>query len=64
MTQKYNRLVNRKKLNNAIDLALYNELDKLHRETDIPKSKLLDQAVRLLLKSYGRPIPGEETHNE
>jgi ribbon-helix-helix protein len=57
---KNNRLVNRKKLGNAIDLALYNELDELQKETRIPKSKLLDEAIELLLKKYGKTIQQKE----
>ena len=45
-------LINRKKLGNAVDKDLYDALDILHKETKIPKSKLLDEALELLLDKY------------
>jgi metal-responsive CopG/Arc/MetJ family transcriptional regulator len=44
----------RKALGSTIDADLYDELDRLTRDTRIPKSKLLDEAIELLLKHYGR----------
>ena len=49
-------LKNRKELSNAIDIKLWNALDALAEETQIPKSKLLDKAVTLLLQEYKKPI--------
>lgn len=45
-------LVNRKPLSNAIDLNLWNKLDDLAKKTGINKSRLLDQAIILLLNHY------------
>ena len=47
-------LTNRRNISNAIDKDLFEKFDKLSAETMIPKSKLLDQAVELLLKEYGK----------
>jgi len=35
-----------------IDRTLADELDALHRETYIPKARLMDEALRLLLLKY------------
>lgn len=48
-------LKNRKPLSNAIEKDLWDSLDKLAKETRIPKSKLLDEAVSDLLRKYGNP---------
>ena len=45
-------LVNRKVLSNAVKNELYEALDVLSKETRIPKSKLLDEAIELLLNKY------------
>ena len=45
-------LKNRVSFSNAMDRQTYEALEKLHLETHIPKSKLLDEAVQLLLKKY------------
>ena len=45
-------LVNRKKLGNAVDIKLSNNLDKINAITKIPKSKLLDIALELLSEKY------------
>ncbi len=50
-------LKNRHAFSNAIDNALFEAFERLHRETRIPKSKLLDEAVELLLQKYGLPLP-------
>jgi len=47
-------LTNRTPLSNAIRNDLWVALDQLTQETDIPKSKLLDKAVELLLESYDK----------
>lgn len=47
-------LKNRRPLSNAIDKKLWKGLDELHKESRIPKSKLLDEAVEDLLKKYGK----------
>lgn len=43
-------LVNRKSLSSSLDKELYKKLQELSGKTDIPMSKLLDRAVRLLLQ--------------
>lgn len=47
-------LVNRTKISNAIDTGIYNEFMELHTETQVPISKLLDKAIKLLLKEYSK----------
>lgn len=55
-------MITRKPINNSVDKKLYETLDELHKETDVPKSKLLDQGLRLLFKKYGKQV--EEDENE
>ena len=50
-------LKNRHAFSNALDKALFEAFEQLHRDTHVPKSKLLDEAVELLLQKYGREIP-------
>ncbi|MDK8747725.1 ribbon-helix-helix domain-containing protein [Streptococcus agalactiae] len=45
-------LKNRKTFSNAIDKELSDKFDELSKSTRIPKSKLLDQAIELLLEHY------------
>lgn len=45
-------LTNRVRISNAIDKELYAELKRLSDETMIPISKLLDQAIKLLIKEH------------
>lgn len=47
-------LTTRKNFSNAIDIVLYEKFYKLSDETRIPKSKLLDEAIELLLKKHGK----------
>lgn len=47
-------LVNRKALSNSLRNDLAEQFDQLHKDTDIPKSKLLDQAIELLLEKYSK----------
>jgi hypothetical protein len=42
-------LKNRTAISNSIDNTLYEKFVKLHIETKIPQSKLLDEAIELLL---------------
>lgn len=44
-------LKNRTRISNAIDTELYRELKAYSDKTDIPISKLLDRAIKLLLES-------------
>ncbi len=46
-------LKNRVAFSNAIEKELYEKFDQLQKETRVPKSKLLDEAIMLLLKKYG-----------
>ncbi|WP_124728839.1 ribbon-helix-helix domain-containing protein [Staphylospora marina] len=59
MGKKYNELVNRKPIGNAIRKELWFAIDQLHRETKIPKATLWDEAAELLLRKYGKEIPEE-----
>lgn len=45
-------LKNRKTITSSIDTKLYDALETLHQETRIPKSRLLDEAIELLLKQH------------
>jgi hypothetical protein len=47
-------LKNRVAFSNAIDKALYEKFELLAQETRIPKSRLLDEAIQLLLKKYNK----------
>lgn len=49
--QKYG-LKNRTRISNAVDTELYEKLRDISKETMIPVSKLLDQALKLLIKEY------------
>ena len=48
------QLKNRTPINSAIKIELNNKLVELAKETRIPKSKLWDEAVELLLNKYER----------
>lgn len=52
---KRNKLVNRRKLGDAIRNDLYDNLVEIHNETGIPRSKLLDKALELLSEKYNKP---------
>ncbi|URM31603.1 ribbon-helix-helix domain-containing protein [Cytobacillus firmus] len=52
------KLKNRQYFSSTLRNDLVSELDQLHKDTGIPKSKLLDQAVELLLKHHQRRIKG------
>lgn len=52
--EKHRGLVNRKSISNAIDKDLFEKLDELAKETRINKSRLLDEAIELLLKKYNK----------
>ena len=45
-------MVNRVRFTSSLDKALKPKLDRLSKETRIPKSRLLDEAVEDLLKKY------------
>jgi len=54
-------LVTRRAFGNSIRNDLADRLDEIHEETQIPKSKLLDQAVELLLVKYNKGQEGEKS---
>ena len=49
---RYRELRNRIRLSTSIDIEVNKKLNKLSADTLIPKSKLLDKAIELLLKEY------------
>ncbi|MBD1373837.1 ribbon-helix-helix domain-containing protein [Hazenella sp. IB182357] len=56
----YHRLKNRVPINNAIRTELKEALIDLSKETSISQSKLLDQAIELLLDKYDKPVPSKK----
>lgn len=55
MNKATNRgLVNRRAFSNSLRNDLAEQFNALHEETDIPKSKLLDQAIELLLEKFNK----------
>lgn len=54
------RLKTRVPFNTTLNKELSQELDQLAKETRIPKSKLTDEAVELLLKKHKRGVESEE----
>ncbi|RDW21121.1 hypothetical protein CWR48_03970 [Oceanobacillus arenosus] len=46
------KLKNRTRISNAVNKELWNEMQELSKTTQIPISKLLDNAIKLLLESY------------
>lgn len=54
MSEKKDTLVSRKRYTSTFDKQLLLELQNLSDETMIPVSKLLDKALELLLKEYGK----------
>lgn len=53
---KNNKLVTRTRFSNSLRNDLSESLLQLKEDTRIDMSKLLDQAVELLLQEYNRPI--------
>ncbi|WP_335339497.1 ribbon-helix-helix domain-containing protein [Sporosarcina psychrophila] len=49
-------MTTRTKTGAAIDNKLLESLKELSKETRIPQSKLLDEAIELLLEKHGKPI--------
>lgn len=47
-------LKTRTPLSNAVDTKLLHKLQQLSKDTRIPQSKLLDEAIELLLQKHGR----------
>lgn len=46
-------LVNRLPISSSVDKELWETFDKLSTDTMIPKSRLLDRAIELVLIEYG-----------
>lgn len=53
MDNKYG-LKNRTRISNAVNTELLNQLKEYSSETDIPMSKLLDKAIKMLLESVNK----------
>ncbi|MEG1312185.1 MAG: ribbon-helix-helix domain-containing protein [Romboutsia sp.] len=47
-------LKNRTKIGSAVDKALYKKVPNLAKETRIPISKLLDEAIEILLSKHNQ----------
>jgi hypothetical protein len=62
MNPKNRGLVNRQTFANAMDKELHRLFVQLHNETKIPQSKLLDEAIELLLIKRGK-LPMEDDNN-
>jgi len=45
-------LTTRKRFTTTVDKKLLKKLDNLSKETRIPKSRLIDEAIELLLKEH------------
>lgn len=52
MTKNKYGLKNRTRISNAVEKELYEKLQQISKDTMIPVSKLLDQAIRLLIEEY------------
>ena len=52
MTENKYGLTNRIRISNAVDKELYAQLKQISDETMIPISKLLDQAIKLLIEEH------------
>lgn len=53
-SQNNRGLASRRAISNAIDKDLADKLDQLSKDTKIAKSRLLDEALTLLLEKHGR----------
>lgn len=49
-------LKNRVRIGTSVDIQTYNALKKLSAQTQIPMSRLLDKAIELVLKEYGKLV--------
>lgn len=47
-------LKNRTRISNAVDTNLWTKLQEYSKESDIPVSKLLDRAIKMLLESINK----------
>jgi len=48
-------LKNRQRYTTSVDNELVEKFKELSTKTKIPQSKLLDEAIELVLKKYGKP---------
>lgn len=48
-------LRNRQRYTTSVDNELVEKFKELSTKTKIPQSKLLDEAIELVLKKYGKP---------
>lgn len=62
--KKTGQLKNRRPFHSYLKNELWDSFDELAKETRLTKSTLLDEAVELLLKKYGKDIVKKEDHNE
>lgn len=46
----------------TVDIKLFDTLNQLSKETRIPKSKLVDEALELLFKKHNIEIKKEDAH--
>jgi hypothetical protein len=46
------RLKNRERISSSVDPELWNKMQKISSETDIPLSKLLDRAMKEFIEQY------------
>lgn len=46
----------------TVDIKLFDTLNKLSKETRIPKSKLVDEALELLFEKHNIEIKKEDDH--
>lgn len=47
-------LKNRIRISTSVDKKLYDKFEELSKDTKIPKSKLYDMAIELLLENYNK----------
>ena len=52
----------RKQYTMTVDIKLFDTLNKLSKETRIPKSKLVDEALELLFEKHNIKIKKEDDH--
>ena len=52
------KLVNRTKLISSLDNKLVEPLNELSKQTRVPKSRLIDEAIEDLLKKYEKRLAG------
>lgn len=52
----------RKQYTMTVDIKLFDTLNQLSKETRIPKSKLVDEALELLFEKHNIEIKKEDDH--